>query len=165
MPTFAVKQLGLPPSMSFVGTIWLGILQLTLVPFYGALSDRIGRLSIMRAAALVMLVMIVPLFYMLVSHPSVTTLMLALTAIGLVAPAYWGPMAATMSELFPAMTRGTGLSVSYSLGVAIFGGFAPFISTWLITATGSKIAPAFYMVFGVLISLVALRAARRYGVK
>ncbi|MEJ8850894.1 MFS transporter [Variovorax rhizosphaerae] len=165
MPTFAVKQLGLPPSMSFVGTIWLGVLQLTLVPFYGALSDRIGRLAIMRTAALIMLVMIVPLFYMLVSYPSVTTLMIALTAIGLVATAYWGPMAATMAELFPAGMRGTGLSVSYSLGVAIFGGFAPFISAWLITATGSKISPAFYMVFGVLVSLVALRVAPRYGIK
>ncbi|WP_213955829.1 MFS transporter [Variovorax sp. dw_954] len=165
MPTFAVKQLGLPPAMSFVGTIWLGILQLALVPFYGALSDRIGRLAIMRTAALIMGVMIVPLFYMLVSYPSVTTLMIALTAIGLVATAYWGPMAATMAELFPSGMRGTGLSVSYSLGVAIFGGFAPFISAWLITATGSKISPAFYMLLGVLISLVALRVAPRYGIK
>ena len=165
MPTFAVRQLGLPPSASFAGTFWFGVLQFALVPVFGALSDRVGRIAIMRGAALVMLVMIVPLFYVLVNHPSVTMLMVALTAMGLVASAYWGPISAAMSELFPATTRGTGLSVSYSLGVAIFGGFAPFISAWLITATGSKIAPAFYMVFGVLISLVALRAARRYDVK
>lgn len=165
MPTFAVKQLGLPPSVSFAGTFWFGVLQFALVPCFGGLSDRIGRVTIMRGAAWVMGLMIVPLFYVLVSQPSVTTLMLALTAMGLVAAAYWGPISAAMSELFPAATRGTGLSVSYSLGVAIFGGFAPFISAWLITATGSKIAPAFYMVFGVLVSLAALRAAKRYGVE
>ncbi|MGJ7614364.1 MULTISPECIES: MFS transporter [unclassified Variovorax] len=165
MPTFAVRQLGLPATMAFAGTFWFGVLQFALVPLFGSLSDRVGRVAIMRGAALVMGVMIVPLFYLLVNHPSVPALMLALTAMGVVASAYWGPISAAMSELFPAATRGTGLSVSYSFGVAIFGGFAPFISAWLITATGSKIAPSFYVAFGVLVSLVALRAARRYGVK
>lgn len=165
MPTFAVRQLGLPASMAFAGTFWFGVLQFALVPVFGGLSDRVGRVAIMRGAALVMGVMIVPLFYLLVNHPSVPALMLALTAMGVVASAYWGPISAAMSELFPAATRGTGLSVSYSFGVAIFGGFAPFISAWLIAATGSKIAPSFYVAFGVVVSLVALRAARRYGVK
>ncbi|MGJ7567479.1 MFS transporter [Variovorax sp. GB1R11] len=165
MPTFAVRQLGLPATMAFAGTFWFGVLQFALVPLFGSLSDRVGRVAIMRGAALVMGVMIVPLFYLLVNHPSVPALMLALTAMGVVASAYWGPISAAMSELFPAATRGTGLSVSYSFGVAIFGGFAPFISAWLITATGSKIAPSFYVAFGVLVSLAALRAARRYGVK
>ncbi|WP_026346463.1 MFS transporter [Variovorax atrisoli] len=165
MPTFAVRQLGLPPSVSFAGTFWLGLLQFLLVPVFGSLSDRIGRVALMRTSALSMLVVIVPLFWFMVNHPSVATLMLTVTAIGVIASAYWGPIAAAMSELFQATTRGTGLSVSYSLGVAIFGGFAPFISAWLITATGSKIAPAFYVVFGVLVSLVALRSARRYGVR
>ncbi|WP_093128092.1 MULTISPECIES: MFS transporter [unclassified Variovorax] len=165
MPTFAVRQLGLPASMAFAGTFWFGVLQFALVPMFGSLSDRVGRVVVMRNAALAMGVMIVPLFYLLVNHPSVPALMLALTAMGVVASAYWGPISAAMSELFPAATRGTGLSVSYSFGVAIFGGFAPFISAWLITATGSKIAPSFYVAFGVLVSLVALRAARRYGVK
>ena len=165
MPTFAVRQLGLPASTSFAGVFWFGVMQFALVPVFGSWSDRVGRIVIMRSAALAMLVLIVPLFYMLVRYPSVPSLMLALTVMGVVASAYWGPISAAMSELFPAATRGTGLSVSYSLGVAIFGGFAPFISAWLITATGSKIAPAFYVAFGVVVSLVALRAARRYGVE
>jgi MHS family proline/betaine transporter-like MFS transporter len=165
MPTFAVRQLGLPASTAFAGAFWFGLLQFSLVPVFGGWSDRVGRIVIMRSAALAMLVLIVPLFYLLVSYPSVPSMLLVLTVIGVVASAYWGPISAAMSELFPAATRGTGLSVSYSLGVAIFGGFAPFISAWLITATGSKIAPAFYVAFGVVVSLVALRAARRYGVK
>jgi MHS family proline/betaine transporter-like MFS transporter len=165
MPTFAVRQLGLPASTAFAGAFWFGLLQFALVPVFGGWSDRVGRIVIMRGAALAMLVMIVPLFYLLVSYPSVPAMLLVLTVMGVVASAYWGPISAAMSELFPAATRGTGLSVSYSLGVAIFGGFAPFISAWLITATGSKIAPAFYVAFGVVVSLVALRAARRYGVK
>ncbi|KAH1282565.1 hypothetical protein KXX11_003688, partial [Aspergillus fumigatus] len=94
MPTFAVRQLGLPPSMAFAGTFWFGLLQFALVPVFGSLSDRVGRLAIMRSAALVMLVMIVPLFYLLGNHPSVPALMVALTAMGVVASAYWGPISA-----------------------------------------------------------------------
>jgi MHS family proline/betaine transporter-like MFS transporter len=70
-----------------------------------------------------------------------------------------------MSELFPVRTRATGLSISYSFGVTIFGGFAPFIVTWLIAQTGSSLAPAFYVAFGAVVSLVALRAAHAYGLK
>jgi MHS family proline/betaine transporter-like MFS transporter len=68
-----------------------------------------------------------------------------------------------MSELFPTRLRTTGLSISYSFGVAIFGGFAPFINAWMIEMTGSKLAPSFYLMLAAVISLVALTAAHRQG--
>jgi MHS family proline/betaine transporter-like MFS transporter len=76
-----------------------------------------------------------------------------------------GGLAALMSELFPTRMRTTGLSISYSFGVAIFGGFAPFINAWLISATGNKLAPSFYLMLAAAISLTALTAARRSGVR
>jgi hypothetical protein len=36
-----------------------------------------------------------------------------------------------------------------------FGGFAQFFVTWLIEATGSPLAPAFYLMFGAAMGLVA----------
>jgi MHS family proline/betaine transporter-like MFS transporter len=51
------------------------------------------------------------------------------------------------------------------LGVALFGGFAPFIIAWLIEATGSKLAPSFYLMLAALISFAALIAARRVDLK
>jgi len=59
--------------------------------------------------------------------------------------------------------RTTAVSMSYSLAVAIFGGFAPFVIAWLIGITGSNLAPSYYVMFAALISLVALGAARRLG--
>jgi len=165
MPTFAVKQLGLPASTAFVGTVVLGVVQFALVPYFGALSDRLGRVRIMAAAAVIQLVLVVPAFAFLVQNPSASSLVLVQLALGLVATAYWGPISAAMSDLFASRTRGTGLSISYSCGVAIFGGFAPFISAWLIGASGSKIAPAYYVLFGAAVSLLALRFARKYGVR
>jgi MHS family proline/betaine transporter-like MFS transporter len=85
--------------------------------------------------------------------------------IALAAAAYLGPASALMSELFPTKTRGTGLSISYSFGVTIFGGFAPFIIAWLIAQTGSTLAPSFYLTFGAAASLAALYAARQFGMR
>jgi MHS family proline/betaine transporter-like MFS transporter len=73
-----------------------------------------------------------------------------------------------LSELFPTKTRSTGLSVGYSLGVTVFGGFAPFIVTWLIVATDDKLAPAYYVLtaavlssFSLLVVILMRRRARQ----
>jgi MHS family proline/betaine transporter-like MFS transporter len=67
-----------------------------------------------------------------------------------------GVACAVLSEEFPARVRFTALSVSYGLSVAIFGGFAPFIGTALIKATGSPTAPAYYVIAGGVVGLIAV---------
>ena len=42
------------------------------------------------------------------------------------------------------------------MGVALFVGFSPFISAWLLNATGSKLAPAWYLLVAALVSLLGL---------
>lgn len=63
----------------------------------------------------------------------------------------------TLAEIFPVEVRATGMSLVYTLGVAIFGGFGQFIVTWLIKATGSPIAPAYYVMACSLATILALR--------
>ena len=67
-----------------------------------------------------------------------------------------GAGAALMMEALPRHQRATGMSVMYSFGVTVFGGFAPLIVTWLISATGSNMAPAGYLIAASCISLTAL---------
>ena len=66
-----------------------------------------------------------------------------------------------LSELFPVETRATGLSFSYSVSVTIFGGFAPFIATWLIAETGDKLSPSYYLMATAILSMAAIVAAGR----
>ena len=69
-----------------------------------------------------------------------------------------------MASLFPARTRATGLSLSYNLGVTIFGGFAPAIFTWLSATTHNNNAPSFYLIGTAMVSIAAvLGIARRRG--
>jgi MFS transporter, MHS family, proline/betaine transporter len=165
MPTYAVRQLGLPPSGSFLAALLTGLIQMVLIPMVGALSDRYGRLPITFAAAVAILLAIHPMFAWLAAVPTLATLLIFQTIIGVLVAGYMGALPALMSELFPTHMRTTGLSISYSFGVAIFGGFAPAINAWLIEVTGSRLAPSFYLMFAALVSLVALSAARRLGIR
>jgi len=56
--------------------------------------------------------------------------------------------------------RFTALSIGYSLAVTIFGGFAPFVATFLIQQTGSLVSPAIFVIVGALISSVTLIAIK-----
>lgn len=161
MPSFAIRQLGLPQAGSFLATLLTGAIQIVLVPIFGAISDRRGRLPIMFAAAIGVLLTSYPLFSWMASTATLLTLLIVQAFMGVLAAAYMGPLAALMSEIFPTRMRTTGLATSYSFCVAIFGGFAPFINAWLIDATGSNVAPSFYLTFAAAISLAALTVQRR----
>ena len=69
--------------------------------------------------------------------------------------AFYGPVSTVLAEQFPARTRSTRLSIAYNIAVMVFGGFAQFFVTWLIEVTGSPIAPAFYVMFGAVVGLLA----------
>jgi hypothetical protein len=69
--------------------------------------------------------------------------------------AFSGPFATALAEQFPTRMRASGLGIVANVATMVFAGFAPFYVTWLIEATGSPIAPVFYVTFGAAISLVA----------
>ena len=52
------------------------------------------------------------------------------------------------------------MSISYNIGVPIFGGFAPFFITSLIALTRSNMAPSFYMMFTAVLGLISLLIAQ-----
>jgi len=165
MPTYATRQLGLPAAGAFAAGFLSGVIQLALIPVVGALSDRIGRLPVAFASAIAVLVTIHPLFWWLTASPSVETLLMVEAIIGLLLAGYMGGLGALLADLFPTRMRTTGLSISYSFAVTIFGGFAPFINAWLIGATNNNLAPSFYLMLAAALSLAALVAARKLGIK
>jgi MHS family proline/betaine transporter-like MFS transporter len=160
MPTYAIKQLGLPASTGFVATLATGTVLTLVTPLVGHWSDHAGRIRLMTAAALLMAVTIWPTFALLTRHASFATMLAALIWIGALKAMYSGALPALMAELFPAQTRATGLAVSYNTGVTLFGGFSPFLITWLIASTGNRLSPALYLIGCAVLSLVALGVSR-----
>jgi MHS family proline/betaine transporter-like MFS transporter len=112
-------------------------------------------------SAVLLLVLIYPLFTWLVGRPTFGTLLVVQAVLGVLMTGYFAALPGLLSEMFPVATRTTGMSLAYNIAVTVFGGFGPFIITWLITSTGSKAAPSFYLIFAAVVSLVALMAARK----
>ncbi len=159
MPTYAVRQLGVPQSASFLANSVGLVLIVVLAPVFGAWSDKVGRRPIMLAAACGILLSCWPLLFWLTHQPSVVNLVLAQIVFAVLIAGFSGPAPAAMAELYPPAMRSTGLSIAYNLAVTIFGGFAPFITTWLIVQTGSSLAPAWYVMLAAAISLTTLTAS------
>lgn len=157
MPTFSIKYL----QLSRAEALWsnsAGLVALVIaVPLMGRLSDRIGRKPLLLTCCGIFTLLTYPLFSHVIAHPSFG-LVLALQIFFAVAIAtFSGPGPAAIAEIFPTRIRSTWMSVGYSLAAATFGGFAPFIATWLINQTGDPISPVYFVIgSSVLSGLVIL---------
>ena len=81
--------------------------------------------------------------------------------LGVLATGYFAPLPALISAIFPVQVRTTGMSLGYNIDVTVFGGFAPFILTAMIAATGSLLVPGFYLVSIAALSLVSVIVSRK----
>lgn len=161
MPTYALKQLHIPATSSFLSAMLTGFVLMVAAPWFGALSDRYGRFRVLSAAMLAIGATSYPLFLMLSAWPGVATLMIVQALVGFLIAACLGPIPAMLSDIFPTVTRGTGLALSYNFSVTLFGGFSPLIVTWLIASSGSKLAPSFYVMATAVLSIVSVLALGR----
>jgi MFS family permease len=155
MPTFARVQLHLPLDQAFFAQAVSLACTVVLTPIFGIVSDRIGRKPVVIGAMILYLVLTYPLFVWMNANPSLTSLMVTQIVLCSVVGIFFGPISTIVAEQFPAHIRSTGLGLSYNVAVMVFGGFAPFFVTWLIATTGSPVAPAFYVMFGAAVGLLA----------
>lgn len=161
MPTFAVTNLGIPPTAAYLGGVVAGVITIVGSPYVGHLADRVGPARVMTWAAVAALVLAWPLFQLMVTLRSVAALVIVIALLGLIMTCYFAPLPGLLSTMFPAEIRGSGLSVAYNVGVTVLGGIAPLVLTWLLDVTGSLQAPSIYYMVIAVISLVGLLFARR----
>ena len=130
------------------------------IPLFGVFSDRIGRKPVMIASCIFFIVAPYPMFSIMSGGTSLGIIMVIQLVVGLAIALYCGALPAAIAEIFETQNRMTLLSIANSTAVAIFGGFAPFIATWLIANTGSPISPTYYVIAAAVISLIAVLSAR-----
>lgn len=160
LPTFAQKNLGLPPWSGYAGAIVAGLVLLIGSPLVGILADRVGQTRIMLTTAIIGIVVAYPLFALLIRAPAVGTLIAVEIILGILCAFYFAPLPSFLSELFPVEIRTTGMSLAYNIGVTLLGGFAPTILAWLVTY--NKQAPSFYYIAVAVLSVIGLLIARRH---
>jgi MHS family proline/betaine transporter-like MFS transporter len=159
MPTFTRNQVGLTPGQSlWANTIGLVAL-VVLIPPIGWLSDRVGRKPLLLASCGFFALLTWPLLsLMLGSGGDFGTVVLIQLVFGVAIALFSGPGPAAIAEIFPTRGRSSWMSASYALAVAIFGGFAPYIATWLIATTGSPMSPGLYVIGAAVVSFATILA-------
>lgn len=145
MPTYLVTTLGFDEdhgtAMSLVPMIAMTI----AIPLVGALSDRIGRRTVMFIGAGGAIVLAVPAF-LAMNHATPTSAMIGLFTLAVPVTFYVASQTSALPAQFPTSSRYGGMGLAYNFAVAVFAGTAPFIMETLVTATGNPLTPAFWII-------------------
>ncbi len=132
----------------------------------GALSDRVGRRPLLIIFTVLMILTAWPVLHWLTGSASFAHLVEAELWLSFLYASYNGAMVVYLAEIMPAEVRASGFSLAYSLATALFGGFTPAISSYLIHATGDKAMPGIWLSFAAVCGLAGTlligRMVRQY---
>jgi MFS family permease len=159
-PTFGNSVLKLAILDSLLVTLCVGASNLFWLPVMGALSDKVGRRPLLLICTTLMLLTAYPVMMWLVREPSFARLLAVELWFSFMYGTYNGAMVVFLTEIMPLNVRTTGFALAYSLATAVFGGFTPAISTYLIHVTGNRAVPGLWLSFAAACGLVASLLAR-----
>jgi MHS family citrate/tricarballylate:H+ symporter-like MFS transporter len=154
-PTFGKSVLKLSDKDSLIVTFCVAVSNFIWLPVMGALSDRIGRKPLLLVFSGLTLLTPYPVLAWLVADPSFSHMLIALLWLSFLFGSYNGALVVALTEVVPIEVRTAGFSLAWSLATALFGGFTPLMSTWLIELTSNKAAPGLWMGFGGVCGLIA----------
>ncbi len=149
--TYAITQKDMNPDTAYWMLVVAQLIALVSLPFWGLLSDRIGRRPMLFAFAGLMFVLQFPLTAMITS--SGWTLLVATTTALLVVSIPASVLSATLSESFPTKLRTQAIGFAYSISVAVFGGSSPYLNQLLV---GQGIGWAFSIYIMVLCAFTGI---------
>lgn len=154
--SYMITTLGMSKSLALWAVIIASVVQLFTVPFYGHLSDKVGRKPVYIAGTLLSMVWLVPFFLLLGTESMMAVILGFAVGLGIAYPAMLSPQAAWYAEMFSTEFRLAGFAFSREVGSLLAGGLAPFIATALYSWTGHWWPIVVYMGVMGIITLVAL---------
>ncbi len=155
------KTLKFSPGDSLLVTLLVAFANFVWLPIGGALSDRLGRESVLLAAAALMFVSAYPALTWLAAGPSFAKLIAVEMTFSLGFGVYNGAMVAALTEVVPPQARASCFSLAYSLAAALFGTSTPIVAKTLIRASENRAAPSFWLMLAAACSIGATLALYR----
>jgi MFS transporter, MHS family, shikimate and dehydroshikimate transport protein len=156
--TYVVEEVGLEQGVGLRGVIIAAAIGLATIPFFGALSDRVGRRPVYLFGAVFSLLFAFPFFWLLNTGIEPLIWLAIVLGVNLGHDSMYGPQAAYFSELFGTRVRYSGASLGYQLASVLAGGLSPLIAVALLASYGYT-AVAVYMAFMALITVVSVLLA------
>lgn len=156
MTTYAGSTLGMPANLALGATAVVGLCGVVCDPISGWMSDRFGRKPVMIVPWVLLLLAIFPCFWLLSHLRTGAALYGASVMLAMASTLSSATVLVTITESLPHRVRSGSLSLIYAIAISIFGGSTQFMVNWLTQLTGSALAPAWYMVAGVVVGLTAI---------
>jgi len=156
MTTYASQTLHMGPGASFGASVANGVCGVVFTLWGGHLSDRLGRRPVMIVARTLFLLATLPAFLLMTHHRDAVTVIASTAVMSALSSMSVGVALVALTESIRKETRSMAMAVLYAVAVTIFGGVAqPGVSA-LVKATGSPMAPAWYLMAAALVGIVAM---------
>ena len=159
-PTYGRTALHLDTFGVLMVTLAVGFSNFIWLPIGGIISDRIGRYPLLFIIPIATVLTAYPMLLWLVAGATLTKLLVVTLLFSSFFGLYNGAMIPLLAEIMPPVVRITGFSLAFSLATAIFGGFTPLMSTYLIELTGDRASPGFWLSFAAVVSLAGVIGSR-----
>src|SRR3954447_3558661 len=151
---YGVDHLGFGKSFLTNSVAAAAALSLFCVPFFGHLSDRIGRKRMYITGAVLTFAWAIPYFLLLDSKAGL--LVFGAIFVSLIPhDMMYGPQAALIAESFTTRLRYSGAGMGYQLASVVAGGPAPLLAAWLLHTFNSSLPIAIYIMLGAVVTVVA----------
>lgn len=150
---YGPQHLGITRSVGLTAVIMGAIVGVFSIPFFGWLSDRIGRVPVVIGGAVGAAIWSV--VYFLLLHTKNPTIIVIAGMIGMFfQAALWAPAAAFVPEMFPAQVRCTAASIAFQSALVFGGALSPVAAVWLVSEFDTWIPVAIYSIVSLVIVIV-----------
>jgi MHS family proline/betaine transporter-like MFS transporter len=158
LATYFERQAIMPAGLAVWSSTATLLLAAIAIPFWGKLTDRVGRRPLLIGVCVGNLLLAYPMFMLMKVSPGAA--FVAQCVLGQLEAAYLGVILSAYCEMFPARVRASGFSLGYNFAAILAGGSAPYLATWLIGATGQSYAPAWMLMGTAVVSLLTALTVR-----
>ncbi|QBS40641.1 MFS transporter [Nocardia sp. CS682] len=152
-PTYLQKTIGMGESDTTAMMLIGQTVMMLVLPFFGRLSDRVGRRPMWLFSLVGLAALAVPMYWLM--GQGTVWAITGFVVLGLLYVPQLATISSTFPAIFPTHVRYAGFALAYNLSTAAFGGTAPLVNEAVIEGTGWSLFPAVYMVGASLVGLVA----------
>jgi MHS family citrate/tricarballylate:H+ symporter-like MFS transporter len=156
MTTYALSSLHMTSAIAFGATIVTGAFSMVVDASSGWLSDRFGRKPVMLIPLSLLVIVILPAYWLIDRYRTMEVLYGATALLSILAALGAAPVFTLITEQLPMRLRSGVIAIVYAFAISIFGGSTQFMETWLIQMSGSPMAPAFYWLGAALLGVLAI---------
>ncbi|WP_085990976.1 MFS transporter [Oceanobacillus senegalensis] len=138
------------------GLLLILVVMVIMIPFVlmaGYFSDRIGNKRVIMFGLIGMIILSVPSF-LLIGSGNNWLVFFGLMILGALLASFQGVMPSLLPSLYFTEVRYGSLAITYNIATSVFGGTAPLVVSWLISATMSRMVPAYYIIFASILGII-----------